>query len=120
MIDSAISVLDLRINQLKTVEQSHTKYIRKSSLCLSESVDYIDIMEIACGLFYANIGQSILGGIVNFTDIVRIFEIGFNFEFADIYKKRDDVFVRKPLKRTEFLHKLIHAINTESKNRGYL
>lgn len=119
MIDSAINVVDLRINNPKMLEPQ-IKSLQKSPLCLSDSVGYVDIMEIACGLFYAGMLQSISGSIVNFADVTRVFEVGFNFDFADIYKKRDEVIKRKPSKRTEFLNRLIYAINIESKNRGYL
>lgn len=120
MIDSAINVVDLRINHPKMLEQSQTKLLQNSPLFLCDNVGYVDMMEIICGLFYANILQSISGNIVNFADITRVFEIGFNFDFADIYKKRDEVIKRKSSKRTEFLSRLIYAIDTESKNRGYL
>jgi hypothetical protein len=120
MIDSAINVVDLRINNPKILGQPQAKPLQKSPLRLSDSVGYVDIMEIVCGLFYAGILQSISGSIVNFADVTRVFEVGFNFDFADIYKKRDEVIKRKPSKRTEFLNRLIYAINTESKNRGYL
>lgn len=119
MIDSAINIVDLRINNPK-MQESRVKPLSQSPLCLSDSVGYVDIMEIACGLFYGGILKSITGNIVNFTDVARVFEVGFNFEFADIYKKRDEVIRRRPSKRTEFLSRLIYAIDTESKNKGYL
>ncbi|MDD4399929.1 MAG: hypothetical protein WC125_03465 [Bacteroidales bacterium] len=119
MIDSAINIVDLRINNPK-IPESRAKPLQQSPLYLSDSVGYVDIMEIACGLFYGGILKSITGNIVNFTDVARVFEVGFNFEFADIYKKRDEVIRRKPSKRTEFLSRLIYAIDTESKNKGYL
>ena len=119
MIDSAINIVDLRINNPK-MQELRVKQLFQSPLYLSDSVGYVDIMEIACGLFYGGILKTITGNIVNFTDVARVFEVGFNFEFADIYKKRDEVIRRKPSKRTEFLNRLIYAIDTESKNRGYL
>ena len=61
-----------------------------------------------------------MGNPVNFSELVRVFEKGMNFKFADIYKKGDDVFKRKATKLTEFLNELIIAIKIESKNRGYL
>ena len=79
---------------------------------LANDVDMIDIMELICGLFYSHS--------VNFSELARVFEKGMNFKFADIYKKRDDVFKRKATKLTEFLNELIIAIKIESKNRGYL
>lgn len=120
MIDSAIDVVGLRINHPKVLECPQPKLLRKSPLYLSDRVGYVDIMEIACGLFYAGIIQPVSGSTVNFADITRVFEVGFNFNFSDIYKKRDEVIRRKPSKRTEFLNRLIYAINTESKDRGYL
>lgn len=119
MIDSAINTINLRIHHPKMLE-SRTKPLPQSTLCISDNVGYVDIMEIACGLFYGDTIKSTTGNIVNFTDITRVFEVGFNFSFSDIYKKRDEVIRRKPYKRTEFLNRLIHAIDTESKNRGYL
>lgn len=118
MIDSAINVVDLRINNPKMVEPQ-IKLLPKSPLYLSDNVGYVDVMEVICGIFYAGMLQSISGSIVNFADVTRVFEVGFNFDFADIYKKRDEVIKRKPTKRTEFLNRLIYAINVESKNKGY-
>lgn len=120
MIDSAIKVVDLRINNPKILEQPQIKVSPKSTICLDNDVGYVDIMEIACGLFYSGVIKSVSGNIVNFADVARVFEIGFNFEFSDIYKKRDEVIKRKPMKRVEFLNRMIHAINAESKNKGYL
>lgn len=120
MIDSAINIVDLRINNPQILEQSQIKIPPKSSICLDNDVGYVDIMEIACGLFYSGVLKSISGNIVNFADVARVFEVGFNIEFSDIYKKRDEVIKRKPVKRVAFLSKMIHAINMESKNRGYL
>ncbi|MDD4669998.1 MAG: hypothetical protein PHG78_03080 [Bacteroidales bacterium] len=90
-----------------------------SNVYLAEDVDFIDIMEIICGLFYSHSVRNRAGHAVNFSDLTRVFEKGLNFQFADIYKKRDDVFKRKTTKLTEFLNELIVAIKIESKNRGY-
>lgn len=120
MIDSAINVVDLRINNPKIVEQSQIKIPPKSSICLDNDVGYVDIMEIVCGLFYSGVHKSVSGNIVNFADVARIFEVGFNLEFSDIYKKRDEVIKRKPIKRVMFLNRMIYVINVESKNKGYL
>ncbi len=87
---------------------------------LANDVDLIDIMELICGLFYSHSVKNKMGNPVNFSELVRVFEKGMNFKFADIYKKRDDVFKRKATKLTEFLNELIIAIKIESKNRGYL
>lgn len=87
---------------------------------LSNDVDMIDIMELICGLFYSHSIKNKIGNPVNFSELARVFEKGMNFKFADIYKKRDDVFKRKATKLTEFLNELIIAIKIESKNRGYL
>lgn len=119
MIDSAINVVDLRINNPKMIEPQ-IELLPKSPLYLSDNVGYVDVMEVICGIFYAGMLQSISGSIVNFADVTRVFEVGFNFDFADIYKKREEVIKRKPSKRTEFLNRLIYAINVESKNKGYL
>jgi len=90
-----------------------------SNVYLAEDVDFIDIMEIICRLFYSHSVRNRAGQAVNFSDLTRVFEKGLNFQFADIYKKRDDVFKRKTTKLTEFLNELIVAIKIESKNRGY-
>lgn len=87
---------------------------------LANDVDMIDIMELICGLFYSHSVKNKIGNPVNFSELARVFEKGMNFKFADIYKKRDDVFKRKATKLTEFLNELIIAIKIESKNRGYL
>lgn len=87
---------------------------------LANDVDMIDIMELICGLFYSHSVKNKIGNPVNFSELARVFEKGMNFKFADIYKKRDDVFKRKTTKLTEFLNELIIAIKIESKNRGYL
>ena len=87
---------------------------------LANDVDMIDIMELICGLFYSHSVRNKVGNTVNFSELARVFEKGMNFKFADIYKKRDDVFKRKATKLTEFLNELIIAIKIESKNRGYL
>ena len=91
-----------------------------SDVYLANDVDMIDIMELICGLFYSHSVRNRVGNPVNFSDLTRVFEKGMNFKFADIYKKRDDVFKRKTTKLTEFLNELIIAIKIESKNRGYL
>ncbi|MEA4980513.1 MAG: hypothetical protein VB098_11570 [Petrimonas sp.] len=90
-----------------------------SDVYLADDVDFIDIMEVICGLFYSHSVRNKTGNPVNFSDLTRVFETGMNFKFADIYKKRDDVFRRKAAKLTEFLNELIIAIKIESKNRGY-
>ncbi|WP_297902844.1 hypothetical protein [uncultured Parabacteroides sp.] len=87
---------------------------------LANDVDMIDIMELICGLFYSHSLRNRLGKPVTFSDLTRVFEKGMNFKFADIYKKRDDVFKRKTTKLTEFIKELIVTIKIESKNRGYL
>lgn len=87
---------------------------------LANDVDMIDIMELICGLFYSHSVRNRVGNPVNFSDLTRVFEKGMNFKFADIYKKRDDVFKRKTTKLTEFIKELIVTIKIESKNRGYL
>lgn len=85
-----------------------------------DEIKLIDIMELACGLFY------IIGGIFRYdrkelflTDVARIFEKMFNISFGDIHKKEEAVIKRKPQKITEFLDRLKAVVIQKSKDEGY-
>lgn len=119
ILDSTYQIVKFRIDN-PDLFQGNKDGNLKSDVYLAQDVDLIDIMEIICGLYYSHSVKNKIGNQVNFTELTRIFENGFNFKFADIYKKRDDVFKRKAIKITEFLNELIIAIKIESKNRGYL
>lgn len=118
MLDSTYRVLKFRLDNPDFFQKDKEDSF-DSDVYFVEDVDLIDIMELICGLFYSHSVRNKIGNPVNFSDLTRIFEKGMNFKFADIYKKRDDVFKRKPTKLTEFLSELIVAIKIESKNRGY-
>lgn len=77
-------------------------------------------MEIINGLFYLNQMKTINGHPSAFSDVVRVFENGFNFKCAKRYQTKEYVFKRKPSKITELLEKMIIVIKEESKRRGYL
>jgi hypothetical protein len=119
MVESMMDIIYLKIAYPESI-RADIESEAKSPIYLSKDIDYIDVMEVICGLFYSNSLCTINGERINFSDLVAVFEKGFNFKFTDKYKKRDDVFCRKQSKLTEFLSELILAIKLESKNRGYL
>lgn len=92
----------------------------KSPVYLANEVTHTAIMEIINGLFYLNQMRTINGHPSTFSDVVRVFENGFNFKFAKRYQTEEYVFKRKLSKITEQLEKMIVAIKEESKRRGYL
>ena len=119
ILDSTFRVVQFRLDNPDSFPLN-TEDSFESDVYLANDVDMIDIMELICGLFYSHAVRNKVGNPVNFSELTRVFEKGMNFKFADIYKKRDDVFKRKATKLTEFLNELIVAIKIESKNRGYL
>jgi len=119
ILDSTFKVIQFRLDN-PDLFPINTENSFDPDVYLANDVDMIDIMELICGLFYSHSVKNKIGNPVNFSELARIFEKGMNFKFADIYKKRDDVFKRKATKLTEFLNELIIAIKIESKNRGYL
>ena len=119
ILDSTFRVVQFRLDNPDSFPLN-TEDSFESDVYLANDVDMIDIMELICGLFYSHSVRNKVGNTVNFSELARVFEKGMNFKFADIYKKRDDVFKRKATKLTEFLNELIVAIKIESKNRGYL
>lgn len=93
----------------------------QSPLYLNPSViNYTDVMENICGLYYSNSINGIDGKNIPFSMLANGFELLFNFKFADIYKKRDEVLKRKPDKRTGFLSRISMAISQKSKENGFL
>lgn len=119
ILDSTFRVVQFRLDN-PDLFPINTENNFDPDVYLANDVDMIDIMELICGLFYSHSVKNKVGNPVNFSELARVFEKGMNFKFADIYKKRDDVFKRKATKLTEFLNELIIAIKIESKNRGYL
>lgn len=119
ILDSTFRVVQFRLDN-PDLFPINTEHNFDPDVYLANDVDMIDIMELICGLFYSHSVKNKVGNPVNFSELARVFEKGMNFKFADIYKKRDDVFKRKATKLTEFLNELIIAIKIESKNRGYL
>lgn len=119
ILDSTFRVVQFRLDN-PDLFPINTENNFAPDVYLANDVDMIDIMELICGLFYSHSVRNKVGNTVNFSELARVFEKGMNFKFADIYKKRDDVFKRKATKLTEFLNELIIAIKIESKNRGYL
>ncbi len=119
ILDSTFKVIQFRLDN-PDLFPINTENSFDPDVYLANDVDMIDIMELICGLFYSHSVKNKIGNPVNFSELARVFEKGMNFKFADIYKKRDDVFKRKATKQTEFLNELIIAIKIESKNRGYL
>ena len=119
ILDSTFRVVQFRLDNPDSFPLN-TEDSFESDVYLANDVDMIDIMELICGLFYSHAVRNKVGNPVNFSELTRVFVKGMNFKFADIYKKRDDVFKRKATKLTEFLNELIVAIKIESKNRGYL
>ena len=119
ILDSTFKVIQFRLDN-PDLFPINTENSFDPDVYLANDVDMIDIMELICGLFYSHSVKNKIGNSVNFSELARVFEKGMNFKFADIYKKRDDVFKRKAIKLTEFLNELIIAIKIESKNRGYL
>lgn len=119
ILDSTFRVVQFRLDNPDSFP-INTEDSFESDVYLANDVDMIDIMELICGLFYSHAVRNKIGNPVKFSELTRVFEKGMNFKFADIYKKRDDVFKRKATKLTEFLNELIVAIKIESKNRGYL
>jgi len=118
ILDSTYRVIKFRLDKPDLFRGSKEDNFQ-SDVYLAKDVDLIDIMEVICGLYYSHSVKNKIGNPVNFTELTRVFEKSLNFKFADIYKKRDDVFRRKAIKLTEFLNELIIAIKIESKNRGY-
>lgn len=119
ILDSTFKVIQFRLDN-PDLFPINTENSFDPDVYLANDVDMIDIMELICGLFYSHSVKNKIGNPVSFSELARVFEKGMNFKFADIYKKRDDVFKRKATKLTEFLNELIIAIKIESKNRGYL
>lgn len=119
ILDSTFKVIQFRLDN-PDLFPINTENRFDPDVYLANDVNMIDIMELICGLFYSHSVKNKIGNPVNFSELARVFEKGMNFKFADIYKKRDDVFKRKATKLTEFLNELIIAIKIESKNRGYL
>ena len=119
ILDSTFRVVQFRLDN-PDLFPINTENNFSPDVYLANDVDMIDIMELICGLFYSHSVRNKVGNTVSFSELARVFEKGMNFKFADIYKKRDDVFKRKATKLTEFLNELIIAIKIESKNRGYL
>ena len=119
ILDSTFRVVQFRLDN-PDLFSINTEHNFDPDVYLANDVDMIDIMELICGLFYSHSVRNKVGNPVNFSELARIFEKGMNFKFADIYKKRDDVFKRKATKLTEFLNELIIAIKIESKDRWYL
>ena len=119
ILDSTFKVIQFRLDN-PDLFPINTENSFDPDVYLANDVDMIDITELICGLFYSHSVKNKIGNPVNFSEQARVFEKGMNFKFADIYKKRDDVFKRKATKLTEFLNELIIAIKIESKNRGYL
>ena len=119
ILDSTFKVIQFRLDN-PDLFPINTENSFDPDVYLANDVDMIDIMELICGLFYSHSVKNKIGNPVIFSELARVFEKGMNFKFADLYKKRDDVFKRKATKLTEFLNELIIAIKIESKNRGYL
>ena len=92
-----------------------------SPLCINpEQIRLIDVMELACGLFYLSDGiQRADNKELHLIDVTRLFEKMFNINIGDIYKKEEAVIKRKPIKITEFLERLKAAIIQKSKDEGY-
>lgn len=92
----------------------------KSPLVLNPNkITHIDMMESICGYYYTEGISAINGASVSFKQLASSFEFLFNFKFADIYKKRDEVIKRKPNKRTAFLNHMSSAIIKVSREQGY-
>lgn len=93
----------------------------KSPVCTNPDViKLIDLMELACGLFYLMDGLlRIDNKELHLIDVTRVFEKMFNVNLGDIYKKEEAVIKRKPIKITEFLDRLKAAIIQKSKDDGY-
>ena len=93
----------------------------KSPVCTNPDViELIDLMELACGLFYLMDGLlRIDNKELHLIDVTRVFEKMFNVNLGDIYKKEEAVIKRKPIKITEFLDRLKAAIIQKSKDDGY-
>lgn len=119
LIDAELELLSLRIKYPKEFPKV-VPDSWKSPVYLAEDVTHTAIMEIINGIYYLNQAKTINGQPSNFTDVVRVFENGFNFKFAKRYQTEEYVFKRKPSKITEQLEKMIVAIKEESKRRGYL
>lgn len=117
ILDSTFRVVQFRLDN-PDLFPINTENNFSPDVYLANDVDMIDIMELICGLFYSHSVRNKVGNTVNFSELARVFEKGMNFKFADIYKKRDDVFKRKATKLTEFLNELIIAIKIESKIEG--
>ena len=105
ILDSTFRVVQFRLDNPDSFPLN-TEDSFESDVYLANDVDMIDIMELICGLFYSHAVRNKVGNPVNFSELTRVFEKGMNFKFADIYKKRDDVFKRKATKLTEFLNEL--------------
>lgn len=113
--------LDLIYRQME-----HPKYFIKietgwkSPLFLNpDTVNYTDIMENICGLYYLHCINGADGRNVPFSLLVNGFEHLFNFKFADLYKKRGEVIKRMSNNRTGFLDRMGTAINKKAKEEGY-
>ena len=91
ILDSTFRVVQFRLDNPDSFPLN-TEDSFESDVYLANDVDMIDIMELICGLFYSHAVRNKAGNPVNFSELTRVFEKGMNFKFADIYKKRDDVF----------------------------
>lgn len=82
-------------------------------------INQVDIMENICGYHYINAITTLDGKEASLNQLTNGFERLFNFKFADIYKKRDEVIKRKSNKLTGFLDKMKAKIMKMSKDKGY-
>lgn len=119
ILDAELELLNLRIQHPKEFPKPIVSNW-KSPVYLANGVTHTAIMEIINGLCYLNQLKTINGQPSNFSDVVRVFENGFNFKFSKKYQTEEYVIKRKPFKITEQLEKMIVAIKEESKRKGYL
>lgn len=97
-----------------------TGAVWKSPLFLNpDIINHVDVMENICGYYYTKGITALDGQSISFSQLTNGFEFLFNFKFADIYKKREEVLKRKPNKRTGFLTQMTAAIIQESREQGY-
>lgn len=119
ILNAELELLNLRIQHPKEFPKPIVSNW-KSPVYLADGVTHTAIMEIINGLCYLNQLETINGQPSNFSDVVRVFENGFNFKFSKKYQTEEYVIKRKPSKITEQLEKMIVAIKEESKRKGYL
>mgnify|MGYP000901351052 CR=1 FL=1 len=84
-----------------------------------EVINHVDIMENICGYHYIQAITTLDGKSASLNQLAGGFEQLFNFKFADIYKKRDEVIKRKSNKLTGFLDKMKAIIVKNSRDKGY-